>query len=237
MTKGLKSKAMYVSDIHIPFNDIQATEQFFVALKREKPDMLVLGGDLVDFFNISTHVKGRYPMPSIDEEIDAAKKFLARLRKTAKHAKIYWLEGNHENRLERYICSNALELGVLSSLTIPEMFDLQKFDIEYVPDTKLLVWNNILFRHGHEMMGQSGVPGNNARKALGIYGMNYIQGHVHKANVIRDSTFKSTLVGIENPCLCTITPEFMKGAAKWQQGWTVIHIDERERIQVRQTVV
>jgi len=114
---------------------------------------------------------------------------------------------------------------------------LDDFNIEWVPSTQQYWIEDFLIRHGHEQFGFSSIPGSSARKGIGCYHAHYIQGHIHKANVIHVGNQHFNFIGVENPCLCELDPSFMKGAAQWQLGWTVVEKDNENRWQVRQTVL
>lgn len=228
---------MYISDVHLPYGDEEAIEQMFTSLKSERPELLVLGGDLCDFYKVSRYTKSPFNEVTLQNEIDETVAFLKKCRKLMKKGRIVWLEGNHEERLSKFLLNNAPELMHLRALDIAELFQLDKYNVEFMRDTEMFYEDDFLFRHGHEMMGMSGVPGNNARKGIATYHTNYIQGHVHKANIIHESNFIETYVGVENPCLCTIDHAYMKGSAKWQQGWTIGEQDEEGRWQIKQVIL
>lgn len=231
-------KWMYISDVHIPYNDMIATDKFLDALRKEKPEYLILGGDIVDFFKVSSHNNNPQEGTQLQFEIDEVNKFLTLLRKTVgKSTQIVYLEGNHENRFERYLIKNASDLVGLRALDIKTLLELDKNNIQWVKDTELYYIDDFLFRHGHELFGFSGVPGANAKKGINVYFDNYIQGHVHKANIIHVGNARRNFIGVENPCLCEIDPSYMKKASMWQQGWTIGEKDEEDKWQIKQVVL
>jgi len=213
---------LYVSDVHIPYDDTGAVNKLMAAISKDKFDTIILGGDIIDFYKTSSFSKDPLTPHSLQSEIDHTLIFFNELRRVAgKKVKIYWLEGNHEERLTKYLRRNASELIGLRSLEMEALFNLDRFNIRYVKDTEVLAIDNWVFRHGHEMGSGSIVPGNNARKGIAMYGSNYIQGHVHRANIIRVGNYIGDYIGVESPCLCNMSPEYVKGYAQWQQGWTI----------------
>lgn len=93
----LSSATVYVaSDIHFPYQDDKAIDAFLSAVEKGKPDIIVLNGDLLDFYKLSRFSKdpsGKNP----EEEIEMCKNFLQRLRDTAgRNPRIYYTIGNHE---------------------------------------------------------------------------------------------------------------------------------------------
>ncbi len=224
-----KEKIIYVSDFHIPFEDKWAVEKFFEEVKKEKPQTIIIGGDLVDFSTISVHIHHPDDLASIQYEKFRVIDFLKDLRKKAgKKATIYWLEGNHEQRLIKYIMRNAPELAALKELTIDNIFELYRKDINviYVESDVVLKIDDWVFRHGHEIGYGSSVPGNNARRGIYNFGTNYIQGHIHRGNIIHIRQFDKVLTGVENPCMCEINPKYVNGFSGWHQGWTLLKKDK-----------
>lgn len=229
-------KFIYTSDIHLPYDQTENVIAFLDAVKKEKPDIIVLGGDIIDFFKISRFDKDPLDGQSLTDEIAAAKAFFSDLRLAAGKRPIYWLEGNHEERLTKFIRRNAPEFADFNVLQMESLFDLERFDITYVRDTQVLQIEDWVFRHGHEN-GNGSTPGLSARKGVLMYGANYIQGHIHKANVIRVSNYNGDFIGVESPCLCDMEPEYVKGYAGWQAGWTIAEKDEVGKWQIKQKVL
>jgi len=233
------TKVLYCSDVHIPYHDEWAVTKFLTAIKDEKPTDVVLGGDIIDFFKLSRFSKSPLEGTSFANEVAQVIKFVYTVRRLAgKKTNIYWLEGNHEERLRKYVNEKAPELAGWEELKFETLFKLESFNIIWVPDTEVLEFNGFMFRHGHEIGGASMIPGNNARKGVAVYGSNYIQGHIHRANIIHVSSYHGDFVGVENPCICGVEPDYVKGYAGWQQGWTILEYDKgTEKWQVRQTIL
>ena len=100
-------KIIVVSDIHFPYEDKSAVTAFIKEVGLKQPAVIVLNGDLLDFYKLSKFSKdpaGKNP----EEEIEMCKTFLKKLRKEAgKDCKIYYTIGNHEARLRKYKLDNA----------------------------------------------------------------------------------------------------------------------------------
>ena len=234
-------KIMFASDFHFPYQHGDAFDAFLDALKKEQPNVLVLGGDVVDFYKISDYVQYPHEGIPLEKEIVLTRLYLREIREcVGKECTIYWVEGNHESRLMKYLSKHAPELLTLPMLSIDEVFNLydEKIDIIYVPSHVLLEIDDWVFRHGHEMGYGSIVPGNNARKGIYNYGMNYIQGHVHRGNVIHINQHNRIFTGVENPCLCDLNPKYVKGFSGWHLGWTLLVKKEgASKYKVFQTVL
>lgn len=148
------------SDIHIPFQDDKAVNVFVEYIKAEylstpkslMPPVIVLNGDVLDMFMLSRFTKGegRNPM----EEIAMCRDFLKRLREAAPESDIYYVIGNHETRLERYVLNKAPELSSL----IEDVFSVIKVeDFKVRGCASLTINDSVVFKHGTLLGNKSGL--------------------------------------------------------------------------------
>lgn len=163
------------SDIHIPFQDDKAVRAFCSYCEEKKPECIVLNGDILDFFRLSRFTKGegRNPM----EEINLCKKLLETLRELCPQSKIYYIIGNHENRLEKYILNNAPEIACV----VEDIFTIlgtSEFNIEGC--ASLRVNKSLLFKHGTLLGSKSGLS---AIKELEKAYMSGCSGHCFSEDV------------------------------------------------------
>lgn len=85
---------LVASDIHIPFQDDKAVNAFITQCKKQKPDVIVLNGDVLDMFLLSRFTKGEGRNPL--EEITECRALLKAIREACPKADIYYIIGNHE---------------------------------------------------------------------------------------------------------------------------------------------
>ena len=89
-------KWIFISDVHAPYHDVKAVDAMLTSLKVEKPELIVLGGDIVDFYKISRYDKSPFNHITLQNEIDETIALLKNIKRAApKGARIVWLEGNH----------------------------------------------------------------------------------------------------------------------------------------------
>ncbi len=210
---------IFLSDIHFPY---ECKDSFQIAvniIKDTKPDVVFLGGDIVDFYTVSSYSKD--PARKLDWRKDKlhAIKQLEVLRKAAPNADFIYKEGNHTNRLERYIRDNAEALFEEDGLTIPVLLQLDKLNIKYESDDKWTYVGKLLHIHGHERPVSGVYPVKTMYDKLGT---SFIMGHLHKFQ-----QYSKRLLGHEthsawmNGCLSNITPEYDM-FPQWQNGITAI---------------
>ena len=128
------------SDVHIPFQDSMAVKLFTNYCAKNQPEVIVLNGDIIDMFMLSKFTKGEGRNPL--EEITEARYMLENLRAVCPNAQIYYVIGNHETRLERYVLNKAPELASL----IEDVFSIIKVsDFKIRGCASLTVNDNLVF--------------------------------------------------------------------------------------------
>ena len=144
------------SDIHIPFQDDKAVDAFIKKCSESGgasgKQVIILNGDVIDMFMLSRFTKGegRNPM----QEIEICREFLSRVRKAAPKADIYYVIGNHEQRLEKYVLTKAPELASL----IEDVFSIIKVkDFDIKGCGSITINDNLYIKHGTLLGNKSGL--------------------------------------------------------------------------------
>ena len=181
------------SDIHIPFQDDAAVRSFVKYCKEKQPEVVVLNGDVLDMFMLSRFTKGEGRNPL--EEMTMCQGFLDSLRKAVPNADIYYVIGNHENRLEKYVLNKAPELASL----IEDVFTIIKTSDYKVRGCASVTFNdNFVCKHGTLLGNKSGLS------AIKEMENAYMSGR--------------KFVWLETGCLCSLNPEYMINP-NWQAGF------------------
>ena len=204
-------KIIVGSDIHFPYQDDLAIDCFINYCADNQPEVIVLNGDLLDFYKLSRFSKdpaGKNPA----EEIEMCRKFLKSLKVACPNSEIYYTIGNHETRLEKYVLDNAPQIACL----IDNVFEIIKTEeIGIIGCASLLVNNIFIFKHGTRLGNKSGLS---AIKELEAHYLSGATGHTHR--LAKFSTRKSgrRFVWLETGCLCDLNPEYMVNP-DWEQGF------------------
>lgn len=129
----MKNKFVVLSDIHFPYQDDKALKAVYKFLEQHPVDTIVLNGDILDFYDVSSFDKDPARINSLQKEIDMANKFFSQLRK--RHSgRIIFIGGNHDSdRLERYLKKHP-ELYSLNALKIDRILNLNEYDIDFYRD-------------------------------------------------------------------------------------------------------
>jgi len=146
-------RALVIPDCHIPYEDKQAYELMLSVAKDIKPDEIVILGDYADFYAINSHGKAPDNDGLLHDEVEAVTDRLRELRQLFPQTPIYFLEGNHEFRLARYIANNCKEHFGL--VTVPELLNLDAYKIHFIkygPNQKHNILGSSLIAR-HEPLG------------------------------------------------------------------------------------
>lgn len=163
-------KIAILSDIHFPFNiNLKPILNF---LSRYKPNLIILNGDIVDFYEISMFIKDK-SINDINLGIEKTIDFIKTIRNFYDNI-IYYRIGNHEERLIKYLWDKP---SIKDYLEFEKLFLANELNIKFIYKQDLLFTHNLNIFHGHELNL------NNvkyvAERILERYSCNIIVGHFH----------------------------------------------------------
>ena len=224
--------AVVINDGHRPYHDDEIDDHICSHIELTRPDYIVNLGDLADFYAISSFNKNpsRISPVNFAKELVCIRQYLGRLRLIAPQARIIFIKGNHEDRLERYLWKNApvLDFGKipelkdieeyedLPKLTIPDLFGFKKYDIEYHEDGFQL--GKLYCTHGSIVRKHSGYTAKAEYDKNGCVG---ISGHTHRDGKYTLRNRSGQWVWWENFCTCDLDPEYANGQVmNWTQGFS-----------------
>ena len=205
---SIKNVAVW-GDLHIPYHESDAVKAAIKLAKEDKVDAIFLNGDVLDFFGLSFHEKNPKNRPRISEELESARQFLKGLRKHFPNIPIYWIDGNHEHRLERYLAVKAPELLDTSEFQIASLLRMAEYGITYLGFRTKCYFGKLLVEHGDRLKGTGGV--NPARSARLKYKRSVLVNHFHKLSVDSGKQYDGDVMTCwSNGCLCELEPEYME---------------------------
>lgn len=208
----------------VPLHDMKAFGSAYAFLQDFKPDVLILGGDILDAGVISHHNKNK---PGRTEGMrllrdaegcrDAIFKPLDQLRAKRK----VYLFGNHERFLEDLVDEMPGMEGIVDPVAL---MDLKGWEAK--PQGSRMNLGKLWFMHGDTLKGGQGM----AKAAVTDGGRSLRFGHYHTYAVAAKSCFldESVHTAICVPCLCSRDPKYGQGKGNsWLQGfnWGYIHPD------------
>lgn len=149
--------------------------------KQWEPTHVVILGDYIDAYPVSFHDKDPARRKDLEYEVNYAQEALAKLTKIVSNAQRYYIAGNHEHRLIRYLWRVAPELNGLVS--IQKLLRLQELGWHYTPYKHSLRLGKASVTHD---VGNAGPHAH--IKAADVYGKNVIIGHTHRAGICYTGT-------------------------------------------------
>lgn len=230
-----------------PFHDERACDIAIQVIERERPDLVILLGDLLDLAPVGRHrFEAGFAM-TVQPALERAYRFLAKVAALAGEVRL--LSGNHDERIQHYITDNAIHAFGLKKagavpeawpvMSIPYLLNLEELGIEYVgayPAGATYINDKLACIHGAKI-------GNRNRTAAQLVvedeQVSVIYGHTHKralAAKTRNSRGEPKFAVAYSPgCLCRIdggVPSVKGGVdafgrpikswEDWQQGIAVI---------------
>ena len=185
---GLK-KSGFIADLQAPFHDPRAIDLCFDYLVKEGIDSLIINGDLVDFYGISSFEKDPRQR-KFKDEYDNIILMLMYIKQTFPNIPIYYnLDANHEHRYERYMRLKAPEfLGIDDAFEIEDLLLLDKIGIKYIKNADHILFGKLPIIHGDTVFSRgSGVSP--ARMLWTRTKVNMIASHVHRTSEYTDKNF------------------------------------------------
>ena len=207
-----------LNDLQIPWHDAPVLQLVLRFIRDLQPHGVILNGDVVDCYAISTYDKNPLRRAGLQREITLAQHLMASLEPLKEKI---WLGGNHEDRLRRYLWKNP-QFADLDSLTFSKLFRLGEHGFSYYPYGRHWMLGKLMVTHGFMVRSHSGVS---ARSHFDRLGTSCLVGHTHRLGVYYKTNVRGQHAAYENGCLCRLDPEYVQNP-DWQQGFSVVTVME-----------
>ncbi len=170
--------------------DKRAWNVLLEAGRHLKPDTIIVMGDFIDCYAVSSHQKNPANRVSIEDEIAAGNAALDQLEALGATRLVY-IEGNHESRMPRYIADRAPEIHAIAP-TIRNLLRVDERGWEWVPYRDHITIGKCHYTH------DLGKAGDNAHvDARKRFESNVVMAHVHKLGASYGGNLKGeTHVGV-----------------------------------------
>ncbi len=232
---------------HTALHDRLAWDVAIQAAQRLQPEEIILLGDMLDFApfgKYSTEPALHYTTTPTLIELHW---WLGQLRLAAPGAKITYLEGNHELRLQRQINDSLKEAAELrpvndldgpSALSVPRLLALDDLSIDYVdgyPGGEYWLWGKVRAYHGNVVRSGGGASTSAVIRGASNH---TLFGHVHRTELCAKTTSNSeghNVIYSMTPGTIARIDGVVPGATKrsdWQQGLGVVYMSPEGQIQM-----
>lgn len=217
VSKTKSELTVFVPDLHPPFHDEKAVSTAIEFVRYLKPAHLIFLGDVFDFYQLSRFDKNPKRVVRLEEDITLGKEVLKAFCDAAPTAKKKMVEGNHERRLYKYLCSHP-EMSSLDALRPEKLLGLEEMGIEWYPEETVLEHHGLVVTHGTRVSKHAGMS---AKGELEKWGCSGISGHTHRMNPFHMSNYGGDYVWYEGGCLCDLNPTYVVGRPNWQHGISI----------------
>lgn len=212
-----------LSDTHVQYHDKTAIEAAVKWSKQNKPDAVLLNGDVADFYSISRFQKNPKKRNFV-REIELVRHFLEWLRGQFRTQRIIYKMGNHDERWDHWLWNNAPEISDLPQLRLDAMLEFENLGIELVSEQRPVMCGLLPVFHGHELPKGISSPVNPARGVYTKMADTALVGHHHKTSGHAESNWKKDEVFCwSTGCLCAMWPEHAR-INKWNHGFAFVEV-------------
>lgn len=188
-----------------------------------QPDVIVLGGDILDMRAISPHAFKASNLKELEnmrlgDDYAMLRDILEKLRTCCKA--MAYLEGNHENWATRLMERFP---GLEGMLDVPGNLGLADLGIKWLEVNKVLRVGTLNFTHGWF------VNKYHARKHLDEMGDHIIYGHTHDhqkvVKPVRAS--REPYLAMSSGCLCDLNPDYKRNRPnEWMHGFSLVEVTD-----------
>ena len=218
------SRVGILSDVHLPYHNLEALTVALQYLKKQKVDAVLLNGDTLDAHPLSRYVKDPKKR-DFKYELDTFKAFFEVLEKQLK-CQIYFKIGNHEARYEKFLIEKAGELIGVEEFEFENILKARARGIRIIGDKQFMKLNDLNGIHGHEYIGGISAPVNVAR---GLYlrgKVSAFQGHNHATSEHTETDMDGKITTTWSlGCLAELHPSYMP-LNRWNHGCADVDLDK-----------
>ncbi len=216
-------KVAFPTDEHFPFQDEDARSLALQIVRDFQPDLLTFGSDALDFYSISRFDKDPKRQYGLQEEINAWRRGAREWISAAPGARKFFIPGNHEDRLRRYIWRHP-EMAGLEVLSLNNLLGLPMLGIEYEEETigenyghSEIEVGPLVIKHGTVVRKHSAYTARGEMEKEFYNVPVLFTGHVHRGGMHLAQTRRGVVRAFECFCLCDINPLYLD-RPNWHQG-------------------
>jgi predicted phosphodiesterase len=214
-----------ISDMHVPFHDPQVWATKLAIIKFLRPEAVVIIGDWWDNYAASFFPKDPTRKSRIIDEVNEGLPLLDELEALGV-PNVFFLEGNHEERLGRIVVQLAPMLHGMVK-TLPEIGRIAERGWHWIPYKRSIAIGKMRYSHDFTRCGV-----NAGRQALLDVGKSVTFGHTHRLGVayqgtIEDDGHVSLNVGWGGDFAQVDYAHRDRARRDWMHGCGIVDEDER----------
>jgi predicted phosphodiesterase len=216
----------FCNDTGHSLHDEHAWACAFRAARALRPDAIVMLGDMLDLAPFSKYRVRHGLRGTTQRTLDDMREKLKLLRQAQRGARIHWLAGNHEQRLDSALADHVPEAATVKDFALPVLLGVDKYDVQYHgPYGARIEIDGVIYTHG-DKHGAWG--GQTAAKYLSrATTRSIVFGHSHKAELAWRKTDDGTIFAMCPGTMChvdgrvpgtTMYPDWTQGLAIVENG-------------------
>jgi predicted phosphodiesterase len=218
---------LVLPDVHIPYHNDEALAAAIEEGRKAEVDCVLLNGDVLDCHMLSKFEKDPEAR-SFAQERETAKWFLAYLRQEFPTQRIIYRDGNHEDRLLRYVMQKAPELYDETILSITALLNLGEWEIEHVTHKRTVYLGKLPVLHGHEFAAGFIPPVNPARGAFLRAKQSVVVSHHHRTSEHTETALDGSIITTwSTGCLSDLHPQYSPYNS-WNHGAAIIEVSRKD---------
>jgi len=233
MPKPGSHLVMVLPDLHIPHHDETALACVMAAYRILKPRRVVVLGDWLDCEQFSSH--GTSSMAElrahrfVDDELDPCRRVLDKLQKY--NNELVFIEGNHEQRIERWAAQWGQRLGpdIYKMIAPRKLLGDGRKKFTWVPYkghlSRYEITPDLWAIHGWSFAKSAARV--HQEKAVSV---SVVHGHTHRQQMEtrRDPANGRILKAWSPGCLCKLQPLYRaNNPTAWVHGFSLIYIGRK----------
>lgn len=216
----LNDRGLILNDIHLPYQDNYALESAMNYGIKFNPNFIYLNGDTIDMYQASRYVKDRR-LRDLNGELEITRGFLKELKEVFS-CPIYFKMGNHEERWQTYLRTNAPELLGISDFELSSVLRFGESGVQEVKSKQVAKIGDFTLAHGHEFGQSVFSPVNAARGLYTRAKINCAIGHHHVTSEHSEKDMAGNVVTTYSiGALCGLSPEYLP-YNRWNHGFATI---------------
>lgn len=169
---------------------------FVKFIKKYKPNIVVVNGDVFDGAAVSRHPSVNWDQnPTVIDELETCQARMHEILQAAgTKTKLFWTLGNHDARFEARLVQAAPEYAGVRGTSLKD-----HFSDRWQPCYSVFINDEIVVKHRYK--GGPNAPYSNTVFA----GKTMVTNHLHSAKVIPFSDYNGTRYGVDTGCLADLS--------------------------------
>jgi hypothetical protein len=227
--------AVCAGDFHFGHECYNSINIFYEVIRELQPDQIILNGDTLDMFALSTYPKDIRSSYNLQQERTAYHDLLFNIAQISPNSRIVETNANHsgdsiDGRWWRYLSTRLGELAsipeVREKLSYENLFLPKGFDMELVDTVTLGADFNIV--HGDVVRAKAGAS---AMGLIDKWNASVMCNHTHRMGSTSrrvpsiGGRPEARHIAYENGCMCDMSPVYAS-APDWQNGFSIIHYND-----------